>query len=161
MNYKTALNVVIFCALVGISYASVADTCTGTNAITNITNTSPSGDYEYVEFTINNPTPTYDVTSVSPPFVTVSEKRIKVSGKQFKQIVFQNVEWMCSIKTALSLPKKQVKDLKFTDQSEGVVAMVIGYQDGKSYITTEQQTAGAVTKVIMKFKKNRANSARR
>ncbi|WP_298607730.1 hypothetical protein [uncultured Thiothrix sp.] len=134
---------------------AAAAACTATNSITRITNTSPTGLYEYVIFDVKNPSPTYQVASKSPPFTfDPSDDPVAVNGVKFKQILFPSVYWMCTIPELLHLPKTQVKDVKRTGQFEGVVSYVVGYQTASKYVTTYHYAVTSTrSKVIMKFKK--------
>lgn len=132
-----------------------AAACTAANSITRITNTSPTGLYEYVIFDVKNPSPTYQVASKSPPFTfDPSDDLVAITGVKFKQIMFPSVYWMCTIPEFLYLPKTQVKDVKRTGQFEGVVSYVVGYQTASKYVTTYHYTVTSTrSKVVMKFKK--------
>lgn len=135
--------------------AASAAACTASNSITRLTNTSPSGLYEYVIFDLKTSSPTYQVASKSPPFsFDPSDDPVPVAGVKFKQITFPSVYWMCTIPELLSLPKTQVKDVKRTGQFEGVVSYVIGYQTSSKYVTTYHYAVTSTrSKVVMKFKK--------
>ncbi|HPY39539.1 MAG TPA: hypothetical protein PLM98_03380 [Thiolinea sp.] len=138
-----------------IPTATQAATCTAANSITNISNTSPTGLYEYVIFDLKTHTPSYNVASKTGPFTfDPSDDPVPVTGVKFKQITFPSVYWMCSIPESFSLPKTQVKDVKRTGQFEGVVSYVVGYQTASKYVTTYHYPVTSTrSKVVMKFKK--------
>ncbi len=150
-----------FLALVLLSIGTLlpnlasAAACTATNSITRLTNTSPTGLYEYVIFDLKTPSPTYQVASKLPPFsFDPSDDPVPVAGTKFKQITFPSVYWMCTIPEFLHLPKTQVKDVKRTGQFEGVVSYVVGYQTASKYVTTYHYAVTSTrSKVVIKFKK--------
>ncbi|TXH60779.1 MAG: hypothetical protein E6Q84_04070 [Thiothrix sp.] len=132
-----------------------AASCTAANSITRVSNTSPAGAYEYVIFDLKKTSPNYHVNSKSPPFTfDPSDEPVMVAGNKFKKITFPSVYWMCTIPQLLSLPKIQVKDVKLTEQFEGMVSYIVGYKTAGQYLTTYHYTVTSTrSKVVMKFKK--------
>lgn len=138
-----------------LSDVASAASCTAANSITRVSNTSPAGAYEYVIFDLKTTSPSYHVSSKSPPFTfDPSDEPVAVAGNKFKQITFPSVYWMCTIPKLLSLPKIQVKDVKLTEQFEGMVSYVVGYKTASKYLTTYHYAVSSNrSKVVMKFKK--------
>ena len=134
-----------------ISPAPAAN-CASANSIISVTN-HKLGAFEYVRFKVKKPfSASYTTTNVLPPFTQDgSGTVVPVSGGKWTQLQFQNVEWMCTIHQAISLPKPIVKDIKSLGQFEGVIAYVIGRKATSHYISTTTISAGSYKLITVKF----------
>jgi hypothetical protein len=133
--------------------------CTEPGSIKQV-KTRSAGNFEYVIFEIfkdpaGNYEPAYEVETAAPPFTGYSDEdgEIPVSGAEFKKITFRSFNWLCETKMKAGPPKKAVKDVKMLWSFEAIAEFAVGYGAGSKYITTYRYDAGALTKVVMKFRK--------
>ena len=133
---------------------SFAANCTTANSIISVAN-SKIGRFEYVTFKFKKPPalPQFVVTNVVPPFIQDgSGDTIVVPGVHWTQVKFQQVEWTCSTRQNLSLPKPAVKAVKNIGQFEGQIVYVIGRSAASHYISTQTINAGGFTIIRVKLK---------
>jgi hypothetical protein len=137
-----------------LAQSAFASPCGSPGSIKRVT-TTQLGNYEEVVFEVRRPpNPRYSVTTVTPPFTfDGSGEPVTVAGDKFKRIGFTGVVWTCSIKETFSLPKKAIKDVKRTGQSEGVVLYVVGYRAASTYVGTSYVDVGPIRRVVMRFKR--------
>jgi hypothetical protein len=118
------------------------------------------GNTEYVIFDIVknaefSGAPNYTVETASRPFTGYVEDdgEIPVKGAKFKKVVFRSINWMCETRIRTKSFKGAVRDLKNLYAFEGISEFVVGYRAKSRYISTYSYDAGAVTKVVLKFRK--------
>jgi hypothetical protein len=154
MKNKFNLIVAVLGVLLIFAAVSCAAPCTDPGSIKRVKNTR-IGNYEYVVFDYVLPgTPTYTVTSATPPFTQdPSGNPVTVAGSKFREIRFDSVVWTCSINETFSLPKLAIRGIGQTSQFEGIVSYVVGYRNASKYVTSYSYDAGSIKKVVMKFKR--------
>lgn len=148
LKYLVSLLFVVFAP----SFA-IAANCNVPNSIVRISN-SAWGGFEYVNFKFKKPPtiPTFNVTNVAPPFFEDgSGNTVVVPGAHWTQVMFRNMEWMCTIPKFITV-KPAVRAVKSIGQFEGQITYVIGRSAASHYISTQNINAGAYTIIRVKLK---------
>lgn len=113
------------------------------------------GAYEYVVFdVVLPPNPTYKVTTVHPPFTEDgSGDPVKVTGPNYKSVMFRSVSWMCDIGQNFSTPTSTITQVKSIGQFEGDVEYIIGYKKASKYAGNYFYDVGTIRKLVVRFRR--------
>jgi hypothetical protein len=143
---------IIICLFLATASAAAAGTCASQNSIIKVSNTRV-GLRELVKFQVKAPlTGSFAITAGSgPTFIQDgSGNPVSVRGNRWTDVVFRNMDWMCSARTRFALPKPVVKDIKNIGQFEGQIEYVIGRRNGH-YLGHAVSTAGGITTITLKY----------
>jgi hypothetical protein len=133
---------------------ALAANCNAPNSIISVSN-SASGGFEYVTFKFKSPpsVPQFAVINVVPPFIQDgSGATIIVAGKQWTQVKFEQMNWMCSTRQFLTLPKTAIKAVKNIGQFEGQIVYVIGRSQASHFISAKAAKTNGFTFIKIKFR---------
>lgn len=153
MRFDTTLPVAAAIIILGVGGAQATD-CIAPHSIRQVRN--GRGPWtEFVRFDINgSPNRPFQVTPTRPPFVAdPSGRPIRVSGDKFRRISFKNVDWTCTIRERLSLPRLAIKDVKRPRQFEGVVDYIVGYSAASNYVGARAYPYRSNWRVVLRFRK--------
>jgi hypothetical protein len=129
-----------FSLLVLLSYSALrAQTCNQPGALVSVKNSYRSH-IEYLIFTFVKPHNERGFVAKAGrgPFIqTPGNNPIQVKGDKVYRISFPNSYTICDTKNYTVVPQEKIKDLKSVQQSDGVIAYLIGL-DASARITSHQ-----------------------
>jgi hypothetical protein len=128
--------------------------CIEPNSIVSVSN-SKSGRFEYVTFKFKTPPalPQFSVSNVVPPFIQDdSGETTTVLGTHWTQVKFERMNWTCSTRQLLSLPKTAIKAVKNIEQFEGQIVYVIGRSAASHFISAKATRINNYMLIKIKFR---------
>lgn len=156
MKSKFRLSIAVVGMMLLLAGMAVAANCTASGSMIQVKKFR-IGSFEYVDFIIRRPPRSgfsWAVTSPAGPTFThdPSGNTVTVTGPKYKQIVFRDVVWMCTI-PYVSLPTTRIKAVKNIGQFEGIVTYVVGYvgPTSKYQGTTASNISATQRRIRMKF----------
>ncbi|MBZ0202728.1 MAG: hypothetical protein K8I03_06905 [Ignavibacteria bacterium] len=148
---KTIFALILFL----IAADSFSQSCTQPNSLVSISNTRIFN-YEYVTFVFKNPSSfTYSTSAVTGPFENAtSGEPVSINGCSYRKITFTNAYWMCeSTRMFYFSAGRKIKDIETTEQFEGTISYVVGFDCSANYVTTYSYNMFGMKYVVMKFQR--------
>ncbi len=134
---------------------ALSQSCNQPNSLESVTNTRVFN-HEYVVFKFRLPTVfAYSTGTVTGPFENAaSGEPVSINGCSFRKITFTNAYWMCeSTRMLYFSASRKIKDIESTEQFEGVISYVVGFDCSATYVTTYSYNMFGMKYVVMKFQR--------
>ena len=145
--------ILLFLLLLLTGSEALSQNCNKPNSLISVTKRK-SGKTEYVIFNLKKPvTSTPALSTVSPPFTKDgSGNKLTIKGCRYKQVKFENIDWMCTITNQLNAYTYYINQVKKTGQFEGVITYIIGCSCNTKSVVSYSYDDRDIMKFVVRFK---------